>query len=314
MRAGPAAPSASPPLRPWRVLREGALVGVIAPAGPVDAQRLALVEPLFTRFGLQARLYPGCFERAAYLAGPDDRRLADLHATFADPQIDAVFCLRGGYGSLRLLDRIDINLLRAHDKPFIGYSDITALHALRCRAGMAGLHAPMPASDLVLPGHEADAQALFDLLLGGWRAGATQAPALATDAITLPGVAEGRLIGGNLSLVASLLGTPFAFPITDSILFLEDVNEEPYRVDRLLAQLRLAGVLDAANGFLIGSFSEEASPRGVLDEYLLPLGKPILGGWPAGHCTPNLALPIGAKVRIDAGQGSLMLLQDLLLA
>ncbi len=139
--------------------------------------------------------------------------------------------------------------------------------------------------------------------------------------------------------MASLLGTPFVFPTVDSILFLEDINEEPYRVDRLLAQLRLAGVLDAASGFLIGSFSqanvalplcltpgggnvediswgcaEEASPRAVLDEYLLPLGKPIPGGWPAGHGTPHLALPVGAEVRIDASQGTLTLLQDLLLA
>ncbi len=351
MTAGPA----GPPPRPWRALRDGALVGVVAPAGPVDAERLAPVEPLFTRFGLRARLYPGCFARGAYLAGPDEMRLADLHAAFSDPHVDAVFCLRGGYGSARLLDRIDVNLLRTHDKPFLGYSDITALHALRCNVGLAGLHAPMPASDLVLPGHEADAKALFDLLRGGWRAGAVMtpvlapaiaaaiapviAPAMAAGGVMLPGVAEGRLIGGNLSLVASLLGTRFAFPVAGSILFLEDVNEEPYRVDRLLAQLRLAGVLDAVRGFVIGSFSQEnvalplsliplgdgrhrpalglvdqASPRAVLDEYLLPLGKPILGGWPAGHCTPNLALPIGAQVRIDAGRGTLTLLQDLLLA
>jgi muramoyltetrapeptide carboxypeptidase len=115
-----------------------------------------------------------------------------------------------------------------------------------------------------------------------------------------PGVAEGPLIGGNLSLVAALLGTPWAWDARGAILFLEDVNEEPYRVDRLLTQLRLAGVLDAAAGFVLGSFTEEASPMGLLQEMLGGLGKPVLAGWPSGHGTPNRPLPMGLRVRLDA--------------
>jgi muramoyltetrapeptide carboxypeptidase len=296
----------------WCSLKNGDLVGVIAPAGPCAPESLVRVEPLLAGMGLRTRLYPSCNACDGFLAGPDDLRLQDLHAAFVDPGVAAVLCLRGGYGSTRLLDRIDTALLRAHDKPFVGYSDITALHALRGREGLIGLHAPMPGSDLVEPGREGDAQALFARLFGGWQAGEVMAPALASDGLRVAGVADGMLIGGNLSLVAALVGTPFAWRPQGAILFLEDVGEQPYRIDRLLGQLRLAGVLDAVAGVLLGSFTEEAFPADVLRDCLLPLGKPVLGGWPAGHGTPNLPLPLGARVRLDASAGSLTILQDIL--
>lgn len=296
----------------WPTLKDDDLVGVIAPAGPGEADAVAQVEPLLTRFGLRTRLYPSCHACEGFLAGPDALRLQDLHAAFGDPAVAAVCCLRGGYGSGRLLDRIDTAWLRANDKPFIGYSDITALHALRVRAGLVGLHAPMPGSDLVKPGREADALALFTRLREGWRAGAVMAPACEPDALRIDGVAEGVLIGGNLSLVAALVGTPFAWRPEGAILFLEEVGEEPYRIDRLLGQLRLAGVLDTIAGVLLGSFTGEAFPADVLRDYLRPLGKPVLGGWPSGHGTPHLPLPLGACIRLDATAGTLTLRQDIL--
>jgi muramoyltetrapeptide carboxypeptidase len=297
---------------PYRALQPGALIGVVAPAGPAEPEALALVEPLLARHGYRARLYPGCHARRDYLAGDDEVRLADLHAAFADAEVAAVFCLRGGYGSARLLGRIDADLVARAHTPLVGYSDITALHAWLGRAGMVGLHAPMPASDLIQPGRDADADALFALLGGGLRAGTEWAPALDASTLHRDGVAEGRLAGGNLSVVASLLGTPFACPVDDAILFLEDVGEEPYRVDRLLTQLNLAGVLAAARGFLLGSFTGQASPQRVLADALLPLGKPLLAGWPAGHGTPNRPLPLGARVRIDATRRRLTVLDDVI--
>jgi muramoyltetrapeptide carboxypeptidase len=292
----------------------GSLIGVIAPAGPVQAQRLALVPGLYEAQGWRARIYPGCARRRDYLAGDDDTRLGDLHAALADPEVAAIHCIRGGYGAMRILDRIDADLVRRAAKLLIGYSDITALHALWARQGLASLHAPMAASDLLLPGHEADREAFFALLRHGLLAGQTLAPALDHNCAALcrPGVAEGPLIGGNLSLVAALLGTSWAWDARGAILFLEDVNEEPYRVDRLLTQLRLAGVLDAAAGFVLGSFTEEASPTGLLQQMLGGLGKPVLAGWPGGHGTPNRPLPLGLRVRLDAQAGSLTLLQDFL--
>lgn len=295
-------------------LPAGSLIGVIAPAGPVDPQRLAQVPALYAAQGWRARLYPGCSQRCDYLAGDDDTRLADLHAALADPEVAAIHCIRGGYGSMRILDRIDAGLVRRAAKLLIGYSDITALHALWARQGLASLHAPMAASDLLLPDRQTDRDAFFGLLRRGLLAGQTLAPELdaAAQVLCRGGVAEGPLVGGNLSLVAALLGTPWAWDASGAILFLEDVNEEPYRVDRLLTQLRLAGVLDAAAGFLLGSFTEEASPSGLLQQLLGDLGKPVLAGWPSGHGTPNRPLPLGLRVRLDAQAGSLTWLQDFL--
>ena len=298
-----------------RHLRAGDLVAVIAPAGPATPERVALVEPLFARFGLRARLYPSCHAchpQHDFLAGDDALRTADLHAAFADADVRAVFCLRGGWGSPRLLPQIDAALLRKHIKPFIGYSDITALHALLQRAGCISFHAPMPASDLVLPGAEDDAAALCTLLMNPLRDGQVLSPTLQPGAWQVGGTATGRLVGGNLSLIASLCGTPWAIDARAAILFLEDVTEAPYRVDRLLTQLRQSGLLDAAAGFLLGSFTEDADPGAVLREHLARLGKPVLAGWPAGHGRPNRALPLGAMVTLDAAAGRVTARQHVL--
>lgn len=294
-------------------LPEGSLVAVVAPAGPAEPERVARVPALYEGFGYRCRVYPGCHVNSGYLAGPDALRLADLHAALADDEVAAIHALRGGYGCMRLLDGIDTRLLRAHPKPLLGYSDLTALHALWFRQGLPSLHAPMAASDMLRPAlgasGEADRDALFALLQRGVRAGEVWSPPLDPAGLRVPGTASGPLIGGNLSLVAALLGTPWAWPADGAILFLEDINEEPYRVDRLLTQLRLAGVLDAAAGFVLGSFTEGGSPEGVLQQMLGGLGKPVLGGWPAGHGTPNRPLPLGLPVRLhvpaDGAPGSL---------
>jgi muramoyltetrapeptide carboxypeptidase len=296
-----------------RHLAPGDTVAVLAPAGPSAAEALPLVQALLARHGLVPHLYPSCHARSGYLAGPDALRLADLHAALADDSIAAIHCLRGGYGAMRLLRDIDAALVRRARKLLVGYSDITALHALWAREGLPSLHAPMPASDLVKPGREADEAALFALLMQPLPAGTVLAPALSTEGVVhRGGIAEGRLIGGNLSLVAALCGTPWAWSPEGAILFLEDVSEDLYRTDRYLAQLCLAGVLDAAAGFLIGSFTEQQSPLPLLRETLLPLNKPVLGGWPAGHGTPNRPLPLNINVRLDADAGTLTLLEPFL--
>ena len=304
-------------------LREGDLIGVIAPAGPVAPDDLPAVQALYARHGYRVRLYPGCHADTGYLAGPDALRLADVHAALTDDGVAAIHCLRGGYGSMRLLDGIDAALLKRKPKLLIGYSDITALHALWALHGLPSLHAPMPASDLIKPGREDDEAALFHLLRHGLQAGAVMAPALAPGPLHIPGEVSGQLIGGNLSLVAALLGTPWAWQVqqanptsSGAILFLEDINEELYRIDRLLTQLRLAGVLHAVAGFVLGSFTEAVSPAQLLRNALLPLNKPVLSGWPTGHGTPNLPLPMGLRVRLTArpdGSGQLQWLDDFLL-
>ena len=307
-------------------LPPGSLIGIVAPAGPSDAERVKRVAPLYESMGYRARLFDACHQRsghgAPYLAGDDAVRLASLHAALADAEVAAIHCLRGGYGAMRLLDGIDEALVRRHPKMLMGYSDITALHALWCRAGLPSLHAPMPGSDLLQTGREADCDALFTLLREGLEAGAVLAPPLQAAPATLhaPGVAEGLLIGGNLSLVAALLGTRWAWPAAGAILFLEDINEEPYRVDRLLTQMRLAGVFEQVAGVVLGSFTEMDDPSGLLHDLVLGAcrraGKPLLAGWPTGHGTPNRPLPMGLRVQMQArpdGSGQLQLLEDFLL-
>ncbi len=304
-------PAARLPSRPVPTLPRGSLVGVIAPAGPAPAEAVARIPGLLEGMGYHARLYPSCHARKGFLAGDDDLRARDVEAVFADPEIAAVFSVRGGYGCGRLLDRISWPRLLAQAKPFVGYSDLTALHAQFTNAGRIVFHGPMLASDLVDSPIPPDTLG-FHILREGLGAGARWAPALETALFHHPGRAEGPVVGGNLSLIASLVGTPYALNVRGAILFLEEVGEAPYRVDRLLQQLRHAGVLAEASGFLLGRFSGAESPTEVLADYLAPLGRPVLSGWPAGHGPGATVLPLGARAMMDAAAGTLTFLQDVL--
>ena len=283
----------------------GACIGVVAPAGAAGPDWVAQVAPWLQAQGWRPKVYPGCHQRwGGYLAGPDERRLQDLHDAFADPAVDAVVCLRGGWGSARLLDRLDLDLIARQPKPFVGYSDICALHgAITQRAGFATWHAPMLSSDLLRPGGEVSLPAWQAMLTQAWQAG-RELPHGGADLRTLvPGQASGPLVGGNLAVMAALLGTPWAIDLRGAIVFLEDVAEDEYKVDRMLTQLRLAGALQAAAGFVIGSFSDTPDGGNLLplfEQMLGPLGKPVLTGWPAGHCRPHWPLPMGAAVKLDA--------------
>ena len=286
-----------------------ACLGVIAPAGPPREGGLDQVVPMIERLGFRAKVFPGCAGPAflGHLAADDDRRLNDLEAALADPDVDAVIGLRGGYGCMRLLDRIDRALLRRFPKPLIGYSDLTALMALRQQEGLASWHAPMPASDWC-KGESgwADAVALAQRLRRGLREGERLGPALAPHPLnrgTAP--VRGVLTGGNLAVLVALLGTPFMPDLRGSVLFLEDVGEDPYKIDRLLCQLRLSGALDQLTGVLLGSFSDADSPDEVLADYFGGLGVPVLAGWSSGHTSPNLPLPIGVAVTLDSVAGTL---------
>jgi muramoyltetrapeptide carboxypeptidase len=283
---------------------------VVAPAGPPKPGQLEQLPSLLAAHGFRAKIFPGCAGPAklGHLAASDEQRLADLHAAFADPEVDAVLCLRGGYGSARLLAGLDTALLRRHPKLLIGFSDITALHGLRDGLGLAGLHAPMPASNLLDEDAGGDARALFELLHRGLCSGDLIAPPLSAHSLSQGEQMRGRLIGGNLAVFTALLGTPWAPRAEGAIVFLEDVSEEPYRVDRMLCQLGQSGVLHAAAGFLIGSFSGADSADEVLADHLQPLGKPILAAWPAGHCRPHWPLPLGLAVQIDVRARSLRLI------
>lgn len=294
-------------------LRPEGTIALIAPAGPATLEVEKAGQWMRAR-GYDLRIFPGVYERDGYLAGSDKTRLNDLHKAFADPGIDAIFCLRGGYGTPRLLDSLDFGLLRANPKPFVGYSDITALHlAISRYAGFVTFHGPMLNADLLGDKQPPTESSLFSMLRGQLGAGSVLAHPAAYPLTTIePGIACGRLLGGNLSMIAAVMGTPFEIDADGIILLIEDVNEPIYRIDRLLTHLRLAGKLGQVAGVLVG---DVAGVDGVALERLLkqtfePLRIPVLSGWRSGHCDPNLTLPMGALVRLDAGEQRLVLEQD----
>ncbi|ROM40130.1 LD-carboxypeptidase [Pseudomonas poae] len=294
-------------------LRAEGVIGLIAPAGPA-ALDVAKAEQWVRARGHSLRIFPGVYEREGYLAGSDEVRLNDLHAAFADPEIDAILCLRGGYGTPRLLDRLDFDLLRANPKPFVGYSDITAVHlAINRYAGFVTFHGPLFNADLLGEKQQPTESSLFKMLRGQLSAGSMLAHPVAYPLTTVsPGIACGRLLGGNLSMIAAVMGTAFEIDAKGIILLIEDVNEPLYRIDRLLTHLRLAGKLAQIAGVLVGDVAgvDPAALERLLKQTFEPLCIPVLSGWRSGHCDPNLTLPMGAWVRLDAGEQRLVLEQD----
>ena len=295
MRAAP--DRRPPPLSP------GDEVVVVAPSGPFPRDALSLGMSFLADLGLSVRCDEGVFESWRYLAGPDPRRLAELTDALVRPGVRAVWCARGGYGSLRLLAALPWEAIAAAERRWlVGFSDVTALHCAWLAAGLGGaVHGPNLTALGGLGGTDRDH--LFGLLTGRLPAAALGCPRLRT---LRPGTAEGPLWGGNLSLVTRLLGTPWLPPPEGSVLFLEDVGERPYRIDRMLAHLRLAGVLDALAGLVLGDFFECEEERAdytvtdVLDEVLRDLAIPVVAGYPAGHGVRLRALPLGCRVRVEA--------------
>ena len=294
-------------------LRAEGVIGLIAPAGPAALDVEKAGQWMRAR-GYELRIFSGVYERDGYLAGSDKVRLRDLHAAFADPEIDAIFCLRGGYGTPRLLDSVDFELLAANPKPFVGYSDITALHlAISRYAGFVTFHGPMLNADLLGDKQQPTESSLFSLLRGQLGAGSVLAHPVAYPLTTIePGIACGRLLGGNLSMIAAVMGTPFELDAEGIILFIEDVNEPIYRIDRLLTHLRLAGKLAQVRGVLVGDVAgvDNVALERLLKQTFQPFCVPVLSGWRSGHCDPNLTLPMGALVRLDAGEQRVVLEQD----
>ncbi|MBF6030620.1 LD-carboxypeptidase [Pseudomonas sp. P115] len=294
-------------------LRAEGTIALIAPAGPAALDVEKAGQWMRAR-GYDLRIFTGVYERDGYLAGSDEVRLRDLHAAFANPEIDAIFCLRGGYGTPRLLDRLDFDLLRANPKPFVGYSDITALHlAISRYAGFVTFHGPMLNADLLGDKQQPTEYSLLSMLRGDLRAGSVLAHPVAYPLTTLaPGIACGRLLGGNLSMIAAVMGTRFEIDAEGIILLIEDVNEPIYRIDRLLTHLHLAGKLVQIAGVLVGDVAgvDKAALEHLLKQTFEPLCIPVLAGWRSGHCDPNLTLPMGALVRLDAGEQQLVLEQD----
>jgi len=285
-------------------------VAVVAPSGPVPRARFeAGAAILAARYRLvhDERL----FAQEGFLAGSDDARLSELTQALADPATGALFFARGGYGLMRILPSLDAATFQRSPKPIVGFSDVTVLHAWAARAGVVSIHGPVVTQlgDLPPP----DVQSLIDLL-------ESAEPPLPVDGLRRwagRGKADGVLRGGNLELISRLVGTPWALPLDGAILLLEEVGERPYRIDRALTQLELAGALVGLRGVVLGDLERcqetngapSATAEEVVVERLSRLGVPLLGGMPMGHGKRNRALPLGVKVELDADAGRLVFLE-----
>jgi muramoyltetrapeptide carboxypeptidase len=288
-------------------LRRGDAVRVIAPSSPHDPDALARgLDVLAGRLGLRPRLRPDVTARRGYLAGDDARRIEEWREAVADPDARAIFCVRGGYGAMRLLPEIDPAPLLARPKLLVGFSDVTAIHAVLNRAGLATVHGPVVVQ---LGRAPEDAVAHLEALLSGSAPqgdGPVPAPGqgLVAARTIRPGRVTGPLLGGTLALLAHLQGTRFAPRLEGAILFLEEVGERPYRIDRYLTQLRLAGALEGIAGLAVGQLTgcdeDGLLAADVVRETALALGIPAIEGLPSGHEDANFALPLGALATLVA--------------
>ncbi len=304
-------------------LKEGDTIGIISPSGAIfETEPYEIAVETFEAMGLKVKLGEFVNNRYGHLAGTDEERAGELNNMFRDPGINAIIALRGGSGAARILDKLDYDAIAANPKIFIGYSDITALHlAIFTKTGLVTFHAPLAVSTWNSFNYTIFRKILFDgeaLLL--------ENPSDKGSALTVtrnrirrinPGIATGQLLGGNLSVLTGIMGSPY-FPNqwNNKILYLEDVGEQIYAVDRMMSQLKLGGVLDKISGFVFGKCTD-CKPGGgygsltleeVIDHYIKPLGIPAYSGAMIGHIDDNSTIPNGLEARIDADKGTLQLL------
>jgi muramoyltetrapeptide carboxypeptidase len=319
----PAPAQAKALLKP-RPLKPSATIGLITPATPTtDPDTLAKADRALKFFGFKVKVGKNVGRRAGYFGSAPEERLDDLHAMFRDRDVDAVFAMRGGYGAQHLLDRIDYDLLRRNPKILLGYSDITALHlAIQKHAGLVTFHGPNMLSEFTDYTQQHFRRALFEAKPLGVLSNPPETNLIRPHHPTRTirsGTATAPLIGGNLTLISTLMGTPYELDCRGKILLLEDVGEEPYRMDRMLTQLRLAGKFKDAVGIVVGecvdcgpkefkpSLGSNFSLGEVLDAILKPLTVPVFYGLTFGHTDDQLTLPLGVVATMDADKGTLEL-------
>ncbi|MGY6558381.1 MAG: S66 peptidase family protein [Nitritalea sp.] len=315
----------STPLQPR--LAPGDTIGLISPSSAsTPRMNFVLAQETLEALGFRVKMGTHVQARRGHLAGTDAEKLADLHALYADPEVKAIMAMRGGSGAARLLADIDYALIRANPKPLIGYSDITALHcAIYSQTGQLSFHGPnatgswnafnveqfrrtfLADGPIIL---ENEQQTGDDLIVKQNRI-----------ETLVPGQARGKLLGGNLTVLAALSGTPYYPDFSGSILFLEEIGEDPYKLDRLFSTLKLNGTLAQIRGFVFGQCTS-CDPSGgygsltldeILDDYILPLGVPAYRGAMIGHVNKQFFIPLGAEASLDADRGTLTLSSPLFL-
>lgn len=298
-------------------LQPGDTIGIVTPASPMLSERLTRGIQYLQQRGFQVKIGEHVSDERGYLAGSDEARAQDLNELFANSEVDAIFCTRGGYGTPRLLDQIDYTAIKAHPKILVGYSDITALQlALFRKAQLVSFSGPMVAVEMCKGVDQVTERHFWQMLTEP----TTKARLIdLNDAMKIVkgGQATGRLLGGCLSLICSLLGSRFVPDFRNAILILEDRGEEPYKIDRMLTQLRLCGILNQINGLIFGQFVEcdpKSTPSLSFDEVVKDLTAdldiPIIAEFPYGHLDVKYTIPIGVEACLNADDGFLEMLES----
>lgn len=311
-------------------LKKGDTIAIIAPASPPeeDRQTVAFAVRKILEKGFRVKLASNLSARYGYLAGSDLERAKILMDLWKDPEVKALWCYRGGYGSARILEKLDYSVFRANPKILIGMSDITALHAaIQKKTGLVTFLGPNVNAVYGKESSLYSERELWGLLCGqktwGDKLSIPKSPpkSIPVPVTVCPGIARGRLVGGTLSILVSLIGTPWEIDTKGKILLLEEVQEEPFRIDRMLCQLKHAGQLDHLAGVILCSWKSCQAKRPdaslsleqVFREYFRNASYPVLMGWPSGHIADQMTLPLNAMVELDASQKTLKLLEPPLL-
>lgn len=295
-------------------LKKGDTIALISVSGATQSHRLQLAIQAVEKLGFRVVVGETCQARHGYFGGSDALRAKELNDMFRNPKIDGIFCIRGGYGAMRILPMLDLEMIAKNPKVFAGYSDVTALHIVfNQQCGFITYHAPMPSTEFIED--KMDDYTWGSFIHSVTNTGSTNyflENANNQELVTVvPGSASGGLVGGNLTLVTVTLGTPYEIDLTGKILFLEDINENVQRIDRMLTQLMLSGKMQQLAGILLGGWTncelmDTKSPENnlsldqVFEEILVPLNIPIIKNLTCGHMLPTMSLPLGKTVTIDA--------------
>lgn len=295
-------------------LQKGDLIGLISPASSVDDPlKIEKGVNYLESQGYKVILGKNVGKYNGYLAGHDEERLHDLHSMFENKNVRAIFCLRGGYGASRLLDKIDYKIIKNHPKIFVGYSDISALHlSIFYKTGLITFAGPMAGVDFYEDVSSFTAEMFWKLLTSSKKFGKIENPGDENILTLNNGSASGKLVGGNLSVITGLIGTIYFPDLKDKILFIEEIGELPYKIDRMFNHFRLSNMFKGLKGVIIGSFQDcqEPDPEKrtltlgeVISDYFSKMKLPVVYNFRHGHLKDNITVPVGANVKLNASRG-----------
>lgn len=302
-----------------KALKLGDTIGLIAPSSPTSKENVEKAKEKLMEMGFKVKMGKSPYETYGYLSGTDEIRANDINEMFSDSEVDGIICLRGGYGTPRILDLIDYEIIKNNPKVFVGYSDITGLHiAFNQKGDLVTYHGPMAVSDMIENFSDFSKENLLNTIMKNEAIGKLSNPEGEKISTINGGIGEGTILGGNLSLIVSTLGTPYEIDVKGKILFIEEIGEDTYKIDRMINQLRLSGKLKECEGIVLGDFKncevskhpETLTLEQIFNDHIKPTGKPTIYNLQAGHCEPMVTLPFGVAARLDADKREVEILES----